>query len=371
MKRLGLIINPIAGMGGTVGLKGTDGFELLLRAEQLGAIPQAHKRAEQALTALSTLSEDLELLTYKDSMGQAAALSAGLNPQAIGSGSSPRTTPDDTAEAARRMAAQAVDLLLFAGGDGTARDVCAAVGTSLTVLGIPAGVKIQSAAFATSPTVAGQIAKSYLVGGIGCAREVEVMDINEEDYRNEILSARLYGYLRIPDAGPRTQGAKAASSPSEHVMQQAIAVEVAERMIDDRCYIVGPGTTCRAISEALGLDGSLLGVDVIRQRRLVGKDLSEHEILSRITGNASALILTPIGGQGFLLGRGNQQISPAVIKQVGKENVVVVATGEKLASLQGRPLLVDTGDSELDAYLAGYYRVATGYRETAVYRVES
>jgi predicted polyphosphate/ATP-dependent NAD kinase len=369
MKKLGLIINPVAGMGGAVGLKGTDGPELLRRAEQLGALPQAERRAEQALMTLVPLADTLELLTYSGSMGEAAAVACGLRPRVIGSGSSPRTTADDTAEAARRMAAQGIDLLLFAGGDGTARDICGAIGTSLTVLGIPAGVKIQSAVFATSAAAAGRVAESYLGDPIGRVKEAEVMDIDEDDYRRDILSARLYGYLEIPDAGRQLQSRKAASAPGERAMQRAIAAELVEHMTGDRLYIVGPGTTCRSLTEMLGLEGSLLGVDLIRARRLIGTDVSEREILEKTVAGNCSLILTPVGGQGFLLGRGNQQISPAVIDKVGKQNIIVAATAEKLGSLRGRPLLVDTGDPETDSYLCGYYRVVSGYRENTIYKV--
>jgi len=369
MKTLGLIVNPIAGMGGAVGLKGTDGLELLERAERLGAVPQAEQRAARALAALSTRGYDVEVVTYAGSMGQAAAVRCGITPVVIGSGSAPRTTPEDTEDAARRMAAAGVDLLLFAGGDGTARDVCRAIGTRITALGIPAGVKIQSAVFATSPVVAGQIAATHLSGGLGRDREAEVMDIDEDAYRLGIISARLHGYLRIPDASLRLQGRKTGSRPTESTIQRAIAAEVVEQMTDDRCYIVGPGTTCRTIMRLLELDDSLLGVDLIRARRLVGRDMSEREILDGIADTACSLILTPVGGQGFLLGRGNQQISPAVIERVGKHNIIIVATAEKLSSLRGRPLLVDTGDAATDSHLRGYYRIVTGYRENTVYRV--
>jgi len=369
MKTLGLIVNPVAGMGGAVGLKGTDGPEILRRAEELGALPQAEKRAEQALAALVSHSDRFVLLTFSGVMGEAPAAECGLTPQVIGSGSSPRTTPEDTARAARQMADRGIDLLLFAGGDGTARDICGAIGTSVTVLGIPAGVKIHSAVFASSPAAAGQVAASFLTGEIARVKEAEVMDINEEDYRRDILSARLYGYLKIPDARRLLQSLKAASAPDERTIQRAIAAGLVERMTDDRCYIVGPGTTCRPLMEMLGLDNSLLGVDMIRAGRQIGKDMSEREILEKTANTTCSLILTPVGGQGFLLGRGNQQISPEVIRRVGKENIIVIATPEKLNSLSGRPLLVDTGDVATDSYLCGYYRVVTGYREAAVYRV--
>lgn len=371
MKRLGLIVNPVAGMGGAVGLKGTDGREILERAEELGAVPHAEKRAQRALEALRPLCDVVEVLTYSDAMGESAAVASGLEPLVIGSGSSPRTTPEDTRDAVRRMVGRGVDLLLFAGGDGTARDVCAVIDPSVTSLGIPAGVKVHSAVFASSPAAAGQVAASYLRGEITREREAEVMDIDEEEYRREILSARLYGYLNIPDARRLLQGLKSGSSPDERVIQEAIAAKLIESMSDDRFYLVGPGTTCRPFMELLGLDHTLLGVDLVRAGGLIGKDLSEREILDMTRGAECTLILTPVGGQGFLLGRGNQQISPKVVRRVGKENIIVVATAEKLSSLRGRPLLVDTGDRDTDAHLCGYYRVLTGYRDMTVYRVSN
>ncbi|UCG86459.1 MAG: ATP-NAD kinase family protein [Gemmatimonadota bacterium] len=369
MKRLGLIVNPVAGMGGAVGLKGTDGPEAVIQAERLGAVPRAGQRAERALTALGPLEDSMTILTYGGAMGEAPAKACGLRPAVIGSGSTPRTNSEDTVSAARQMATEDVDLLLFAGGDGTARDIYDAVKTSVTTLGIPAGVKIHSAVFASSPAAAGRVAASVLTGEIKRVQEAEVMDINEDDYRRGILSAILYGYLRIPAARRLLQGGKAATSPDERAVQAAIAAALAEQMTNDRCYLVGPGTTCAALMELLGLDNSLLGVDMICAGRLIGKDMSERDILEKTADRRCHLILTPVGGQGFLLGRGNQQISPAVIRRVGKQNITIAATVEKLGSLGGRPLLVDTGDADTDSSLCGHYRVITGYRQTAVYRV--
>ncbi len=368
-KKLGLIVNPVAGMGGTVGLKGTDGPELLDRAKALGAVPRSEDRAVVALAQLSRLGDALEILTYGGPMGEAATVAAGLSPTVVGNSASPVSTSADTMEAARTLAGSAVNLLMFAGGDGTARDVYDAIGTTVTCLGIPAGVKIQSAVYATSPAGAGKIAASFLARGSDRTRHAEVMDIDEDDYRREILSSRLYGYLEIPDAGDRLQSRKAASAPSEQSAQQAIAAEVIELMNDDCFYIVGPGTTCRTLMEQLKVDSSLLGVDLTRGRKLIGKDLSEHEILETIDRADCCLVLTPIGGQGFLLGRGNQQISPEVIRRVGRDKIMILATMGKIALLGGRPLLVDTGDAECDGYLSGYYRVVTGFREATVYRV--
>jgi len=369
MKKLGLIVNPVAGMGGAVGLKGTDGPDIVERAARLGAVPRAGQRAEQTLSILQPLSDRVTILTYSGAMGEAPAAAAGFNPMVIGSGSTPRTTPRDTVRAARQMAQENVDLLLFAGGDGTARDIFDAVNTSVSTLGIPAGVKIHSAVFASSPATAGRVAASVITGDTAGEKQAEVMDINEDDYRRAILSASLYGYLRIPDARRLLQGGKAATAPDERSVQAAIAASLAEQLADDFHYLVGPGTTCAAFMELLGLDNTLLGIDLIHDGRVIGKDMSEREILEQTADVACGLVLTPVGGQGFLLGRGNQQLSPAVIRRIDKQNIIVAATAEKLSSLHGGPLLVDTGDSGTDSYLRGYYRVVTGYRQTAVYRV--
>ncbi len=369
MKKLGLIVNPIAGMGGRVGLKGTDGPEILERAIELGAKPVAQRRTRETLSALVSLKDSVTLMTSPREMGEDAALECGFTPQIIPGASLSKTTAKDTRHAARAMQERGVDLLLFAGGDGTARDVYQAIGNRTVSLGIPTGVKVHSAVFALNPMAAGDLSTLYLLGKAKRVTEAEVMDIDEEDYRRGILSARLYGYLRIPYRSRYVQRLKSGSSPDERYSQEAIAAAIVERMSDTHHYIIGPGTTTRAIMEKLGLPHSLLGIDVVFQKRLAGQDLNEKEILELIRGKPSVLVLTPIGGQGYLLGRGNQQISPEVISQVGKDNIIIVATPNKIGSLEGRPLFIDSGDGRLDRLLSGYYRIFTSYRDSIIYRV--
>ena len=369
MKKLGLIINPIAGMGGRVGLKGTDGLAVLEKAKAMGAKPIAQDRAKKALERLKDLKDKFELITCEAKMGEEAARQLGFSPFVLDIGASVLTTAADTREAAKKMKALKVDLLLFAGGDGTARDIYQAVGNSLVVVGIPAGVKIHSAVYAYNPQAAGELAALYLMGKTSHTFEAEVMDIDEEMFRRQTLSARLCGYLTIPGRPTYLQRAKAASSASEKYSQQAIAFEIFESLADDFSYIIGPGTTTKAIMDRLGLENSLLGVDFISRRKLIGKDLNEAELLDKIKGKKVKLIITPIGGQGYLLGRGNQQLSPEVIKKIGRENIIIVATKNKINSLHGQPLLVDSGDEKLDRELSGYYKIITGYREYIIYKV--
>ncbi|MDP6048288.1 MAG: ATP-NAD kinase family protein [Candidatus Bathyarchaeota archaeon] len=371
MKKLGLIVNPVAGMGGRVGLKGTDGQETLDKARELGAVSIAPSRAVEALMRLVSLKDSIEIITYPHEMGEEEARGAGFDPTVIGEITKGNTTSNDTRAAAKEIMMLGVDLILFAGGDGTARDIHAAVNGKVPVLGIPAGVKIQSGVFAINPTRAGDIAVKYMKGDLTTVQELEVMDIDEEAYRNNRLSARLYGYLRVVYEEALVQGSKEATRGSEEIRLEAIASEVVEGMEVDTLYIIGPGTTTRPIAKELGLEKTLLGVDVIENGSLVASDVNEKMLLTLIEGKRAKIIVTIIGGQGFILGRGNQQISPEVIRSVGEKNLIIVASPGKLANLKGRTLLVDTGDPEVDKMLTGYRKVIIGYARRSVYKVRA
>jgi predicted polyphosphate/ATP-dependent NAD kinase len=368
MRKVGLIVNPVAGIGGRVGLKGSDGAEIQRQARDMGAVPQAQARAVQALERLKPLRDRIELISYPGEMGEDAARACGFQPVVVGSILPGQTSADDTRRAAREMQELGVDLLLFAGGDGTARNIYEAVGEEMVVLGIPAGVKIQSAVYATHPGAAGELAALYLQGQAEGVREAEVMDIDEEAFRQGILSARLYGYLRIPVRAGLVQSQKVPSS-GEEASVAAIAIDLVEKMEAGVLYILGPGTTVRAIAAELGVKKTLLGVDVVLDRELVLVDANEAQLLALLAGRRAKIVVTPIGGQGFIFGRGNQQLSPLVIQEVGRENIIVVSTPDKLHALGQQPLLVDSGDPAVDALLGGYLLVITGYNERAVRKV--
>ena len=364
-------MNPVAGVGGRVGLKGSDGPDIVRKALEAGAIPRSPERATEALRRMAVLRGRIELLTSPGEMGEDEATMAGFECVVVGSVASHPTTAEDTKAAAAEMAQGGVHLLLFAGGDGTARDIYEAVGDRLPVLGIPAGVKIHSAAFAVSPRAAGDLTASFLFGPSPTLREAEVLDVDEAAFREGRVSAQLHGYLRVPFERALVQSPKAGALPDETRSAAAIAAQVLEDMHGHRVYIVGPGTTTRPILEALGLRKTLLGVDVLMNRHLVVSDASERDLLRLVERNPATILVTPIGGQGFLFGRGNQPIGPEVIRRVGRGNLIVVATPAKIASLEGRPFLVDTGESGLDRELAGYVRVITGFGRSAIYSVEA
>jgi predicted polyphosphate/ATP-dependent NAD kinase len=267
------------------------------------------------------------------------------------------------------MLAAGSELLLFVGGDGTARDIYNAVGDRLPVLGIPAGVKMHSAVFATTPKSGGELAALFLQGKTRGTREAEVMDIDEAAFRDQRLSARLYGYLQIPFERRLVQGVKAGRAAQEDSAVRAIALDVISRMEPDCHYIIGPGTTTREIMRVLDLPNALLGVDVVLNQSLVASDVGEAQLLQIIQGKRAKIVVTIIGGQGYLFGRGNQQISDKVIERTGRENIIVVATRSKIFALQGDPMLVDTGSETVNEMLSGYIEVTTGQKERLMYRV--
>ena len=396
MKTLGLIVNPVAGVGGRVGLKGSDGPEVLRRALELGAAREAPRRARLALERLVRLKGEIEVLAWPGEMGEDEARAVGLEPQVLGSLAGRRTyaacelerehgapahsswqdfvltTPADTQQAARGLAAAGADLILFAGGDGTARDICAAIGDAVPVIGVPAGVKIHSAVYATTPAAAGDVAALFRHDRPAAVklREGEVMDIDEEAFREDRVSARLYGYMTVPYARGLTQSAKAGGVAGEERALNDIATEVIAGMERGVLYVLGPGTTTRTVMTRLGLPKTLLGVDAVLDGVLAGSDVTEGELLHLLDGHPEArIVVTVIGGQGHVFGRGNQQIGPSVIRKAGRGGVIVIATQTKLLSLEGRPLLVDTGDPALDAELCGYVKVVTGLGERMMYKV--
>jgi predicted polyphosphate/ATP-dependent NAD kinase len=374
MKKLGLIVNPIAGMGGRCGLKGTDGADILAQACALGAVPEAPDRAVTALKQLAALKDDVEIVTVSGEMGEAEARAVGFTPTVLYATNGDATTSDDTRHAAAVLADAGVDLILFAGGDGTARDVYASVGEGQICLGVPAGCKIHSGVYGINPRNAGELAALYLQGRVGKTKHAEVMDIDEDAFRQGRVSAELYGYLEVPADEARVQGGKAGRAQSDENALDSIAFYLGDHLDAATLSILGTGSTLFGVKRRLGIDGTLLGVDVARGRELIARDVTERQLLELLgpAGSVAAkIVVTVIGGQGYIFGRGNQQLSPRVIERVGRDNIIVVATKAKIAALGGRPLLVDTGSEETNTMLCGYMRVVVDYHEQMAVRVSA
>lgn len=365
-KTLGLIVNPIAGMGGSVGLKGTDG-KMAEKAQELGADPVTPDRARKTLDALDDPGR-VKWLAGPGRMGAEYLEEAGVGFTVMGE-IGPDTTPEDTKTIARAMHEAGADLILFVGGDGTARDLVDAVNTRVPVVAVPAGVKMFSSAFALNPRAAARLVEGFLDGAP--LVEEEVLDIDEDSYRENQLDSRLYGTLLVPEIQESLQPGKvpSGSGRSSRETKQNIAAYLVEKILQpDTLYLLGPGTTLRPVAEELGVEKTLLGVDAVRDGRLLAADINESQILELLENHSRAqIIVTPIGGNGFIFGRGNKQFTPEVIRRVGRENILVLATRKKLQPLGA--LRVDTGDREVDQLLEGYLKVIVGYLEGKVMKV--
>ena len=364
-KAIGLIVNPVAGMGGSVGLKGTDG-EMYKKALELGADPVTPKRTKHLLAHIKR-RDDITLLVAPGKMGEEYVEAFDMPFTVIGAVGE-ETSAEDTKRIAAEMVNRGVELLIFVGGDGTARDIYDAIGSRVTVVAVPAGVKVFSSVFAVSPRAAAEMVDAFVDGAD--VTEEEVLDIDEDAFREDRLASRLYGYLVVPEVRRFLQPGKAASSVSKSSVEskKEIAADVVEGMDAETLYLLGPGTTLRAITDEMGLPKTLLGVDAVRAEKLVGTDLNEKGILRLLERyEKRKIIVTPIGGNGFIFGRGSKQFTPEVIKRVGRENIVVVGTRDKLNRLDC--LRVDTGDFELDELLCGYMEVVVGYKEGMMVKV--
>jgi predicted polyphosphate/ATP-dependent NAD kinase len=350
--RIGVVVNPIAGMGGRVGLKGTDGK--VAEARELGAEPRAPERARRALAALHDRLPDADLYVYGGEMGEDEARDAGYDPVVVGRPAGGETSADDTEAAVAAFLDADVDLVVFVGGDGTAQDVAAVLEeTETPMLGVPAGVKVYSSVFAVSPEDAATIVASY-----ERTERREVVDIDEDEYREGEIHPELRAVPLVPVA-EQLQSSKQLGGGSVEALAEGFAEEVEASVT----YVLGPGSTVGAIKEALGFRGSPLGVDVWRDGTLLVRDGSEEEILDAL-GERNVVVVSPIGGQGFVFGRGNPQISPAVLS---RSEVEIVASRAKVDNL-GR-LRVDTDDPELDERLRGWTRVRIGRFERRMMKI--
>ncbi|MFX0100792.1 MAG: ATP-NAD kinase family protein [Candidatus Hodarchaeota archaeon] len=369
---LGLVVNPYAGMGGAVGLKGTDGEAVLDKAIELGAKPQSSKRAINFLESLKPARNRVKFKAPSGDMGEHcfnALKDIAYDIEIIEIKNviqGKRTTREDTINFVKKIK-NSVNLLIFVGGDGTARDVLEGIAadprSTVPVIGVPAGVKIHSSVFGINPQNTALLVLKFLAGEIGTT-EGEVMDIDEDAFRDGIVNSRLYGYLNIPYEPAFIQGTKVGSPvmASDADNKDRIANHVVRSMDLDTCYFIGPGSTTKPIFDKIGLEKTLLGVDAVCDGKLLGSDLNESGILSMIEkmksqGKKIKLVLTVIGAQGFLFGRGNLQFSPRVIRQIGIENILVIMTRHKFTTLPGGMMRNDTRDTELDEEMRGYFRI--------------
>ena len=420
MTRLGFVVNPIAGMGGRGGLKGTD--DVLEEAIERGAEPRAPDRAATAMATFAANAPEATVVTAGSPMGEDAVTAAGLEPTVVyrpastsdensssmtdenspsmtdensastidestgsttddgaestderSTADTPSDEPDvgtadsevafettaaDTRAAVERFLEAGVDLVCFVGGDGTAVDVAAAIeahAEDVPMLGVPAGVKIYSAVFGVTPAEAGRVAATY-----DTVERREVNDIDEAAYREGTVRTETKAVVSVPVTRAVQSGKQLAQGSVD-----TLAAGYARSVEDGRTYVFGPGGTVGAIESELGIEPSPLGVDVYLDGEVLVRDASEAEILETMTA-PTTVVVSPIGGQGFIFGRGNHQLSPAVLDRA--DDIEVVASATKLDEID--VLRVDLDDESVAESLRGWIPVRTGQFTTRMVRVE-
>jgi len=374
--KIGLIVNPIAGMGGKVGLKGTD--NVVKKALALGAKPVASDRTTEFLRKLKSLEleRNFDLVACPGEMGENEAKTTGFKATILPMQLKQETTAEDTKTAVKLLTKAKVDLIVFVGGDGTAKDIFDALHelgklNDVLVSGVPSGVKMYSGIFAIDPLDAAELVKAY-IERTAQEMEFEVMDADENAIRQDRFSVEFYGFLKGPFVPLMLQGVKQVTPETvdEHENQIAVARFMVEEMDKTGTYLLGPGTTVKCIADLLGVEKTVLGVDIYQNGSVI-KDVNNRKIVEAVKDFKNVwIILSPIGRQGILFGRGNQQITPEIIRQVGKEKIIVVATRGKIQGIEGGVLRIDTGDAEVDKMLNGYIKVATDYHEWCMMHVK-
>lgn len=372
--RVGLVVNPYAGVGGALALKGSDGEaikrQVIADQSPLPALNRA--RAFIQVLGENEWSRDrLHFICVPGLMGDAALVGSPFSVDILSMDVPRSSDASHTRSVVQRLLQAGVDLLVFVGGDGTARDVCSVVDSQQLVLGVPAGVKMHSGVFAVNPQGAAELLRHWLRGDLINVQAQEVRDIDEEAFRNGLVRSRYYGEMMTPQYGAFLQAVKQGGFELEELVLLDIAEDLQQRLPSDALVVLGPGSTTRSIAEYWGQAGTLLGVDLYKDFQCLQCDVDASAVERAVAEHREPvfIVVTAIGGQGHIIGRGNQQISADVLRTVGRDNLVVVTTKTKLSSLRGRPLLMDSGDAQLDTEWAGTVQVITGYQELVAYKL--
>ena len=374
--RIGIVVNPDAGLGGRLGFKGSDGRAK--EARDAGAVDRAGPRMQQCISkfkelldsSLNRMGVSPTIVAWSGRMG--GDWLDGFEYEQ--SKESPiESTAQDTSNLVHDLIESEVDVILYAGGDGTTRDIVNALdGNETPLIGVPGGVKMHSGCFATTPKASAEVLLAFLQGDLMVAI-TEVMDLDEEIYQKGEWKVRMYGEAWTPSSPRFMQGAKEqVERASESDTIEGLANHIGN-LIDDNpelMVIWGSGGTLRRMGEHLNVELTLLGID-IQHKGTIHSDLNEQQLLQHLAGyeGSRLLLLSPMGGQGFLIGRGNLQLSPDVLRAIGFESILGVATPSKLLGLSS--VRIDTGDPLLDEEFQQrrFVKLLQGYRTTRVIRI--
>ena len=388
--KIALLVNPLAGLGGAVGLKGSDGSDLQAVAIAREGRARGAARVAAFLECLTVAQDDnadaflqpsaqpITWVAWGGLMGADYLQQLGFDFEQLGAPRAP-SSAQDTIDATATFVEYGVDLIIFVGGDGTARDVLSAASSTTSFLGVPAGVKMHSGVFAISPRAAARVVADLANGRLIDRVLREVRDYIEPESgaataRDAVIRTRAYGELWVPEVNDLLQQTKVGGKETEALAINEISSYVTECWLDDRqtAVILGPGSTCMEIKRGLGIPATLLGVDVRLPDHSYITDATASQLLAVTQELSAHVVLSFTRQQAFLLGRGNQQLTPAVLAKLRwPDDYTVVSSRQKLLALQQRPLLVDSDDPALDAKICGLVDVVTGYDERSLYRVAS
>ncbi|MEM0911073.1 MAG: ATP-NAD kinase family protein [Pseudomonadota bacterium] len=369
--RIGVLVNPYAGIGGALALKGSDGAEIREKALSAGAAKNALPRMSVALSKAVDHADSFEIFTASGEMGEAVCQQLGLPYKVVYTPQVSQTEADDTISAAHALLSHNIELFIFAGGDGTARNIVEADPQQVPVIGVPAGCKIHSGVYAITPQGAGEILVKILNHELVSLMPAEVRDIDENKFREGIVTAKYYGELMVPADLAYIQAVKSGGKEQDELVLIDIADDIKEQMDEEQecCFVMGSGSTVDAIMRELGLENTLLGVDIVLNGKVIAKDVTSQQLMAITQDMPCKLVITAIGGQGHIFGRGNQQLSVDFIKRIQRKDLLIVATKSKLKGLGDGGFIADTGDPALDKDLAGPIGVVTGYRDKVLYFV--
>ncbi|MHA1829871.1 MAG: ATP-NAD kinase family protein [Candidatus Heimdallarchaeaceae archaeon] len=358
--KVGFIVNPIAGLGGKKAWKGTDLISEAWSFFEKGE----HYSFQRVNQALHSIPQNFPVRFYYCGgvMGEQLLSNFGFEKEMIYNPTNKRTSAEDTKRACQILLKCNVDLIIFVGGDGTARDVSSVIDDKIPVLGIPSGVKMFSGCFLNHPNDLGEILESMRNGDVIVAPE-DVMDVDEEMFRENKVQASLFGHLLVPQKLGLIQGGKISSSISSIEVYKSISLElVEEHKLLKGIVVLGTGSTVYHIMKSLGREKTLLGIDVLIDGEIKFKDVDEETLYNITKSKTIKMILTPIGGQGFLLGRGNQQISSRVLSNTKEFNLIIVSTEEKLRTID--KLQIDLEEPVTFAQVKnGFIKVLVSYHQ--------
>jgi len=364
--KIGLIVNPISGLGGPLGLKGSDSDNIWDHVSDVYNLPSLQRTYDTLNNIDSKIVDKIIFYTGNELLGEYLLKQFDFKYKIVYTSKIQRTSRNDTYELLKAFKTQNVNLIVFAGGDGTSSDLIKIIDTDIPVVGIPVGVKMYSSIFPLSPIYSSKIISEF------CSYHElkfilrEVSDLDDRNIHKGITTTKFIGYLNTPlnlDDN-YLQESKGSSISDEGNEIDNLIEDFIDRYTSMDTYIFGPGSTTNTILKSIDIEGTLLGFDIIKNKKLVYKDCSENDIYNYLNtnqGKDSKLVLTVIGNQGFLFGRGNQQISPRILNKIDKNNLLIYSTKTKLDSLNNE-ILIDTGDLITDKKFSGYVNIITGYK---------